>query len=57
MGKLRELAGMNNTDAEDSELDSLTKEAEMPINELLSKLKEVGQTPCLEHLMYNWKIK
>lgn len=44
MTKLRDLAGMNNTEAEEDELDSLTQEAEIPMNELLSKLKEVGQT-------------
>ena len=43
MTELRALAGMNNADEpEVNELDSLAQEAEIPIEELLSKLKEVS---------------
>jgi hypothetical protein len=39
--KLREMAGLNDTQANDSEIDALRQEAEMPIHELMSKLREV----------------
>ncbi len=39
--KLREMAGLNDTQANDSEIDALRQEAEMPMHELMSKLKEV----------------
>ena len=40
--KLREMAGLNDTQANDSEIDALRQEAEMPMHELMSKLKEGG---------------
>ena len=41
MTKLREMAGLNDAQANDSEISALREEAEMPIHELMSKLKEV----------------
>ena len=35
------MAGLNDTQANDSEIDALRQEAEMPMHELMSKLKEV----------------
>jgi hypothetical protein len=41
MTKLREMAGLNDTQTNDSEVNALRQEAELPIHELMSKLKEV----------------
>ena len=35
------MAGLNDTQSVDSEIDALRQEAELPIHELMSKLKEV----------------
>lgn len=42
MTKLREMAGLNDTQTNDSEVNALRQEAELPIHELMSKLKEGG---------------
>lgn len=43
LAKLREMAGLNETNTNDSEVDALRKDAELPMHELISKLKEVGE--------------
>ena len=49
--KLREMAGLNDTQTNDSEIDALKQEAELPIHELMSKLKEVCYT-LFHYLIY-----
>ena len=42
------MAGLNDTQTNDSEIDALRQEAELPIDELMSKLKEVCYTLALK---------
>ena len=45
------MAGLNDTQTNDSEIDALKQEAELPIHELMSKLKEVCYT-LFHYLIY-----
>ena len=42
MSELRNLAGMNSVEEGENELESLALDAEIPIEELMMKLKEVS---------------
>ena len=54
MTKLREMAGLNDTQTNDSEVNALRQEAELPIHELMSKLKEVCDIlfPFIQYFCY-----
>lgn len=54
MTELREMAGLNDTQANDSEVMALREEAEMPIDELMSKLKEVCKVYFHLWLAISW---
>ena len=48
MSELKELAGMNDvSEADEDETELLSKEAEMPLEQLLSKLKQQVRKPLI----------